>query len=124
VSEDLKRVGTEDEFEDTDRLLVEIEGIEIGVFRVDGEYHAITNYCPHQNGPLAEGGIQRQVVADIPPEGERPVREWDDETTVIRCPLHSYGFDIETGENVADPDLPTVPTWDVVVEDGVVYIAP
>jgi nitrite reductase/ring-hydroxylating ferredoxin subunit len=120
----LVKVADRDEFEAKDRKLVEIDGVEIGVFHVDGEFHAILNNCPHQNGPLATGLTNEQVVADVPDTGERPEERYDSDSTVFRCPLHSWGFDVETGENVADPEnAPGVPTFDVVVEPDEIFLA-
>lgn len=117
------RVAPEEVFEQNSRILVTVKGVEIGVFRIDGEYHAILNNCPHQNGPLAEGSIQRPITADVPGNGEWTDEEYDSETNVIRCPLHGWGFDVRTGSNVADREnAPGVPTYDVVVEDGDVFI--
>jgi hypothetical protein len=51
-------VASTDEFDgDGERILVEVDGLEIAVFRVDGEYYALTNYCVHQGGPLCEGKL-------------------------------------------------------------------
>jgi len=36
-------VGDVEEFEPGDRQIVEVRGVEVGVFNVDGEFHAILN---------------------------------------------------------------------------------
>jgi len=116
-------VGSVDEFETQNRKLLEVKGVEIGVFNVDGEFHALLNNCPHQHGPLAEGEVMRKVVADVPETGERVEDCYDPETCVIKCPNHGWGFDVATGENIADSErIPGVPTYDVVVEDGKVFL--
>ena len=38
--------------------LVTIEGREIGVFNVHGEFYALRNRCPHQGGALCKGGCR------------------------------------------------------------------
>lgn len=116
-------VATIEEFETTDRKVVEVEGIEIGVLRVDGEFRAILNTCPHQQGPVAEGELRKPIVADVPDVGERVEERYDEDRTVVRCPLHQWAFDVETGENVADPEAGLdLVTYDVAVEDGTVYL--
>jgi len=83
----------------------------------------VLNTCPHQYGPIAEGDIRNPIVADVPDCGERIEEEYDTETNVIQCPLHNWGFDIETGTNVADPNgNRNLVTYDVVVEGESIYI--
>lgn len=117
------KVAQVDEFEDGDRKLIEIDGVEIGIFHVDGQYHAILNNCPHQNGPIATGVTKRKVVADVPETGEWVDEEYDPDSMVVRCPFHGWGFDLESGDNVADPEnAPGVPTFDLIVEGGDVLL--
>lgn len=117
------RVAPEDAFDKTGRILVDVNDVEIGVFNIGEEYYAVLNNCPHQNGPLAEGSIQRSITAEVPENGEWIKEEYDNESKVIRCPLHGWGFDVDTGENIADREnAPMVPTYDVVVEGDDVFI--
>ena len=57
-------------------LLVEAGGQEIALFNINGKICAIHAVCPHQGGPLAEGGI---------------------DGTVVTCPWHGWQFDVTTG---------------------------
>ncbi|MFB6068947.1 MAG: Rieske (2Fe-2S) protein [Halobacterium sp.] len=103
--------------EDGSRVIAEVEGQEIAVFRVDGDYHALPNFCIHQAAPLCEGELTgRMVVGD---DGW----EWEyvQEGEIITCPWHGWKFDVTTGENVKDESY-AVPTYDVEVEDGDVYV--
>jgi len=116
-------VGEVAEFDSDSRKVVEVRGVELGVFYVDGEFHAVLNTCPHQNGPVAEGALGRQVVADSPDVGERVEERYDPETTVLRCPYHSWTFDVATGDNVATAGSEyDLVTYETVVEDGTVYV--
>jgi 3-phenylpropionate/trans-cinnamate dioxygenase ferredoxin subunit len=116
-------VGDVESFESEPQQIVEVRGVELGIFNVDGQFHAVLNTCPHQNGPVAEGTLGQTVVADPPAEGERVEERYDPETTVLRCPCHSWTFDVATGENVAasgsEYDLVT---YETAVEDGTVYV--
>lgn len=99
------------------RLLTEIDGVEIAVFRHDDEFYALANYCPHQGGPLCEGELQGKVCLDDD--------EWswtyDDNETYLACPWHGWLFDITTGESV-DHETQAVPTYEVTISDGEVYV--
>jgi nitrite reductase/ring-hydroxylating ferredoxin subunit len=54
-----------------------INGIKIAVFNVNGEYYAIEALCRHQDGSLAPGKIQGEIV---------------------ECPLHSWHYNVRTGQ--------------------------
>ncbi|WP_336361465.1 Rieske (2Fe-2S) protein [Haladaptatus sp. ZSTT2] len=102
---------------DGSRLITEIRGKEIAVFRVNGEYYGVLNYCVHQAGPLCEG----RVVGDteIGDDGWSWVSTREGE--IISCPWHAWKFDIKGGKCI-DDDRYSVPTYDVEVEDGEVYV--
>ncbi len=58
------------------QLAVRARDREIALFNIEGRIHAIDNVCLHRGGPLAEGLL---------------------EGTIITCPWHLWGFDVETG---------------------------
>jgi nitrite reductase/ring-hydroxylating ferredoxin subunit len=99
-------------------VIEEVEGREIAVFNVHGEYHALLNYCVHQSGPLCEDSDlrPRTTIAD---DGW----EWtyEEEETVVTCPWHYWKFDVTTGESVDVADY-AVPTYETAVDDGTVYV--
>ncbi len=110
-------VASEEDFEEPgSRVIVDIEGIEVAVFRLADGYHALGNFCVHQGGPLCEGGVTGVITSE---DGW----EWryDDEEKYVHCPWHGWIFDIETGRNI-DADQYRVPTYDVEVEDETVYV--
>lgn len=89
-----------EEVPDGDGLTVRAADRDFAVFRAEGEFWAIDNMCTHEGGPLGEGTLLG---------------------TTITCPWHYAAFDITTGESL-DPIAPCgVGTYDVFVEDGVVY---
>ena len=49
-------VATVDEIPPGERKIVEIGGRSLGIFNIKGEFYALRNICPHQGGPLCEGG--------------------------------------------------------------------
>lgn len=54
----------------------------IGLFHVDGAYHAIDDLCLHRGGPLSEGRMDGCIVT---------------------CPWHAWQYDVQTGTLVQDP---------------------
>jgi nitrite reductase/ring-hydroxylating ferredoxin subunit len=103
-----------------ERRIVDEGSVSIGVFNVDGEYHAMLNTCPHQQGPVCEGEITNRIDAEFEKPGQSPREKYTDDQMVV-CPWHAWAFDITTGKHVGEPDI-SVPTFDVVVEDGMLYI--
>ena len=121
MSEDgLVEVAPESAFEDEEPKFAEIGGARVGVFRVDGEYHAISNVCAHEGGPVCEGRVGRELVAEYVGPGE-PVEESLSETPTVACPWHGWEYDMTTGEHLGADDI-AIPTFDVVVRDGVVHV--
>lgn len=105
-------VGTLDELsDDGDRVIAEVDGLEVAVFRIEGEYHAILNFCPHQSGPLCDGEMTGRTAV-----GEDWLSwTYDRSEGCVLCPWHGWVFDVRTGQNV-DDDRYVVPTFEVEVD--------
>ena len=56
-------VATVDEIPPGQRRLVNVNGRDIGIFNVDGEYFAVSNRCPHEGASLCKGRIVGLVEA-------------------------------------------------------------
>lgn len=93
-----------------DRRIVEVEGRSIGVFNLDGEFHAVTNVCPHQRAPLCEGTLSGTTRAD----GVKDV-EWERDGEILVCPWHGWEFDVTSGESVFNPHRWHVTTYETDV---------
>lgn len=101
------------------RVLVDVEGREVAVFNIDGEYHAIANYCVHQGGPVGEGSVSGTTTAKMSEDDWELCYECDNE--IVSCPWHGWQFDIETGQHLAHSKF-QLPTYPVTVRDGKVYL--
>jgi 3-phenylpropionate/trans-cinnamate dioxygenase ferredoxin subunit len=80
---------------------VDIDGAQIAVFNVDGDYYAIEDVCTHDGGILTGGEVKGEEVI---------------------CPRHRARFSIKTGEALSPPAYEPVPTFPVRVEDGMVQV--
>ncbi len=85
------------------RRIVEHDGIEIGVFNVNGELFAIEDRCSHDDGPLAEGEV-------------------DAAACTVECPRHGSLFDLRTGKPITLPAYVPVETFPVLVEDDTIKL--
>ena len=92
----------------------------VGVYNVNGTFHAIANYCPHEGGPLCSGRLGGRTVTDeAAPGGASVVREGE----YIYCPWHQWGFELSTGTTAVKPEW-TIRTYPVRVEgDDVIVTA-
>jgi nitrite reductase/ring-hydroxylating ferredoxin subunit len=97
-----------------ERRIVDVDGLahSVGVFNVDGDYHALANVCPHHLAPLCEGTITGEMRS----EGVGDYR-LERAGEVIQCPWHGWKFDIAEGESVTNPHLRTR-TYEAAVEPG------
>lgn len=103
-----------------ERVHLEVNDRPVSVLNVDGEFYAFLNQCPHQGGPVGTGEVLREVTEEQAELGRRPDEVYGDRKVLV-CPWHTWEFDIETGEHAGDDDI-RLPTYEVVVEDGDVYL--
>ena len=95
------------------RKLVEVAGRRIVIFNLAGEFFALSDRCPHQGGPLSQGRLTGFVSSREPGEYCYSRRG-----EVIRCPWHSWEYDIRTGKSWCDPRRVEVRRFEVGVEPG------
>lgn len=101
------------DFADGDRLLVEIDGRPIGVYRIDGRFYALLNRCPHLGGPLCDGELVSEVASSVP-----GIIRFDSSKTYVTCPWHNWEFDIRTGQSYWNPRGLRARPFPVGVESG------
>lgn len=85
------------------RKIVRIEVREVGVFNLEGEYYALKNACPHQGARVCLG----RIVGTTLPSDVHEYR-YGREGRILRCPWHSWEYDIATGQSVFDPNVRVV----------------
>lgn len=95
------------------RKLVSLNGRAIVVFNLSGEFFALGNRCPHKGGSLCEGRLTGLVESTEPGE-----YRFSRQGEIIRCPWHSWEFDIRTGKSWCDPSRIRTRNYAVSVEPG------
>lgn len=106
-------VARVDELLPGSRRIVTLAGRSIGVFNVNGTFHALRNRCPHQGAALCEGPVLGFLESDRP--GSIVHR---DEHKLLQCPWHGWEFDLATGQSWFDPQRTRVKPYRVTVEPG------
>lgn len=76
------------------------DGKEVALFNINGNFHAIENFCPHKAYPLADSPIRGNIV---------------------ECNLHSWRFDVRTGECYTKKNC-SIESYEVVIEDDWIKI--
>lgn len=95
------KVASKSDLKPGENKVVNVNGADVGLFNVNGEFFAISNTCLHRGGPLGEGFLEEDVVT---------------------CPWHGWRFNVKTGENVMMPNA-KVAKYAVKVEGDDVMVA-
>lgn len=95
------QIADESEIAPGEALRVEIDGVPVAIWNVDGEFYATADTCTHEEASLSEGDLWGEVV---------------------ECALHGAQFDVRTGEVLSLPALFPLATYPVKVEHGLIYI--
>jgi nitrite reductase/ring-hydroxylating ferredoxin subunit len=106
-------VATVDDIPPGQRKLVNVEGRDIGIFNVGGEYFAVGNRCPHEGASLCKGRIVGLVESSEPGSYQFSRRG-----ELLRCPWHGWEFDLRTGKSWCEPERVKVRNYDLKVESG------
>ncbi len=80
---------------------VEVDGVFVALFNIDGMIYALDNTCPHAGGPLGEGTIKGDCV---------------------KCPWHGWRFNIRTGIRPENPDFHVL-RRDVRIEGDMILVS-
>ena len=99
------------------RKLVQVNGRAVVVFNLGGELFALNNRCPHRGGSLCAGVTTGLVLSDQPGD-----YQYTRKGEIIRCPWHSWEFDIRTGQSWCDPGKVKARKYQVSVEPGATLV--
>lgn len=85
------------------RLLVDLDGRSVLLFRIEAQVFAIEDLCTHDDGPLSDG-------------------EFDGAKATIACPRHGAKFDVRTGKALTMPATKPTKIFEVKLEGDDVYV--
>lgn len=94
-------VAREGDLKPGEMRTVDVDGAQIAVFNLQGQYYALEDVCTHDGGVLTGGEI----------EGDQ-----------IICPRHGARFCIKTGAALTAPAYEPTATFPVRVENGEVQV--
>ena len=97
-----RKVARVDEVPEGQGIAVEVEGKQIALFNVDGEFFAIAATCAQHRAPLEKGVIHAGS---------------------LHCPWHGVAFDVGRGICSAFPAESSAATYEVRVEGDDILLA-
>ena len=95
------KVARTSDIEPGQAKIVDVQGKEIALFNIGGEFFAIDNMCTHEEASLGEGEVSGYEVT---------------------CPLHGAKFDVRSGEVLGPPAYDDVASYAVRVSGGDVEV--
>ncbi len=94
-------VAPEGEFKEGDVKVVDVDNVMVAVYKLDGEYIAIEDACPHDGSELASGCV---------------------ENGILECAHHGATFDLRSGEVLSPPAYEPLEMLEARVENGMVEV--
>ncbi|NYT36269.1 Rieske (2Fe-2S) protein [Allopusillimonas soli] len=111
-----------DEIPERGRKIFSVEGVQVGIFRIDDQIYAWRNTCPHQGGPVCQGKLMRAVEERLDDQHRSLGVHFIEGSLNIICPWHGYEFDVRTGRYAGAADLHLIPQPHQVRE-GKIYVS-
>lgn len=105
-------IGKVEEFEPGSCKIITVDGKSIGIYHVNGTFHALLNYCPHKGAELCTGPI---TGTSMPCDDATFTYTHKD--ALVRCAWHGWEFEIATGQLLYDSKI-RVKTYPVEVVDS------
>lgn len=84
-----------------ENVVVDVDGTDVAVFNIEGQFYAIEDVCTHDGAEIAGGRL----------EGDE-----------IICPRHGARFCVKTGAVKAPPAYEDVACFPVRVENGQIQV--
>jgi nitrite reductase (NADH) small subunit len=105
------------ELQEGSARIVTVEGRSVGLVKLADGVFAMRNQCPHQGAALFMGVVKGTMLPSEPGEYVYGLKD-----RVIRCPLHGWEFDIETGKAMFGISNKRVVTYPTEIRDGDVFV--
>ncbi len=87
--------------DDGENIVIDVDGTDVAVFKLDGKFYAIEDVCSHDGAEIASGRL----------EGDE-----------IICPRHGARFCIKTGAVKSPPAYEDIECFATRINNGVVEV--
>lgn len=86
---------------DGEHVVVDVDGTEVAIFNIDGQFYALEDVCTHDGAEIASGEI----------DGDELV-----------CPRHGARFCIKTGQVKSAPAYEDIACFPLRIENGCIQV--
>jgi 3-phenylpropionate/trans-cinnamate dioxygenase ferredoxin component len=86
---------------DGEHVVVDVDGTDVAVFKIEGRFYAIEDVCTHDGAEIASGELDGCEIV---------------------CPRHGARFCVKTGAVKAPPAYEDIDTFPVRIENGRVQV--
>jgi 3-phenylpropionate/trans-cinnamate dioxygenase ferredoxin subunit len=82
-------------------IVVDVDGTNVAIFKINGEFYAIEDVCTHDGAEIASGELDGYEIV---------------------CPRHGARFCVKTGAVTAPPAYEAITCFPVKMENGKVHV--
>ena len=94
-------VCAENALADSENIIIDVDGTDVAIFKIDGQFYAIEDVCSHDGAEIASGEL----------DGDE-----------IICPRHGARFCVKTGVVKCAPAYENIDTFPIQIEKGRVLV--
>ncbi|MCK9606045.1 MAG: non-heme iron oxygenase ferredoxin subunit [Methylomonas sp.] len=95
-------VVAESALADGEHVVIDVDGFDVAIFKLEGQFYAIEDVCTHDGAEIASGELDGDEIV---------------------CPRHGARFCVKTGQVKSPPAYEDVATFPVRVVDGRLQVA-
>ncbi len=94
-------VCAENALADNENIIVDVDGTDVAIFKLDGKFYAIEDVCTHDGAEIASGVLEGNEIV---------------------CPRHGARFCVKTGEVKCAPAYENIETFPIQITDDRVQV--
>ncbi len=94
-------ICAENALSDGENIIIDVDGTDVAVFKLDGDFYAIEDVCSHDGAEIASGLLDGDEIV---------------------CPRHGARFCVKTGEVKCAPAYENIDTFPIQIENGRVQL--
>ena len=91
----------ENEMADGENIVIDVDGTDVAVFKIEGGFYAIEDVCSHDGAEIASGELDGYEII---------------------CPRHGARFCVKTGAVKSPPAYENIEVFPVRIENGKVQV--